>query len=85
MSNNIYNDLLKNQPANYLSQALSDGKIKTLGDSLSSGYFSIKNGIQNNLKSQVETFKEFSNQINTHSAPIVWVIIFILFFIVIII
>ena len=85
MSNNIYNDLLKNQPANYLSQALSDGKIKTLGDSLSSRYFNIKNGIQNNLKSQVETVREFSNQINIHSTPIVWFIIFILFFIIIII
>jgi len=79
--NDIYDDLLYNQPADYFTQALSDGHIKTIGNSLESGY----NTVSNQFNKQVEMVKELSRQINTHSTPLVWVIIFVLFFIIIII
>lgn len=79
--NDIYDDLLYNQPADYFTQALSDGNIKTMGNSLESGY----NTVLNQFNKQVEMVKELSRQINTHSTPLVWVIIFVLFFIIIII
>jgi len=83
--NDIYDDLLYDQPADYFTQALSNGRIKTLGNSLESGYKGMTNTVSNQFNRQVEMVKELSRQINTHSTPIVWVIIFVLFFIIIII
>ena len=83
--NDIYDDLLYDQPADYFTQALSNGRIKTLGNSLESGYKGMTNTVSNQFNRQVEMVKELSRQINTHSTPIVWVIIFTLFFIIIII
>jgi len=83
--NDIYNDLIYDQPANFFSQAISDGKVKTIGNTLSTGYKGVTNAVQNQFNTQIEMVKDLSRQINTHATSLVWVIIFVLFFIIIII
>lgn len=81
MYNDIIQDLMNNQPEDYFTQALTDGKVSTFGDTLRN----TTNAIQNVYTKQVEMVKNISNSIGQNSTTIVWVIIFILFFIIIII
>jgi hypothetical protein len=81
MYNDIYNDLISNHSEDYFTQAVSDGKISTFGNTLKS----TTNAIQNGYTKQMEMVKNVSNSIGQNSTTIVWIIIFILFFIIIIV
>lgn len=81
MYNDIYNDLISNHSEDYFTQALTDGKITTFGNTLKS----TTNAIQNEYTKQIEMVKNISNSIGQNSTTIVWIIIFILFFIIIIV
>lgn len=90
-NNNTYN-LLKNEPANVFSQALSKGVVKKTGNTLdnisnttSNTTNSVFNTARNTWNTQVQQFNQMKNFVYNNSKPMAWVILFVLFFIIIII
>ena len=92
MDNNNTSNLLKNEPANVFSQALSKGVVKKTGNTLddvskstSNTTNTIFNTAKNTWNTQVQQFNQMKNFIYSNSKPMAWVILFVLFFIIIII
>jgi hypothetical protein len=84
-NNQLYNKLLKNQNADVFSKALSQGQIKKVGNALKKGYSNTSEVFQQGYQHQMENLKKVGQLISNNSTPLVWFIIFALFFIIIVI
>jgi hypothetical protein len=80
-NNQLYNKLLKNQNADVFSKALSQGQIKKVGNVFKKGYSNTTEVFQH----QMDNLRKVGQLISNNSTPLVWFIIFTLFFIIIVI
>jgi hypothetical protein len=86
MDNNaLYNKLLKNQNTDVFTKALTQGQIQKVGDAFQKGYYNTTEAIQQGYQNQLENIRKVGLMISNNSTPLVWFIIFVLFFIIIII
>lgn len=84
-NNQLYNKLLKNQNADIFSKALSEGQIKKVGNAFKKGYSNTTEALQQGYEYQMENLRKVGQLISNNSTPLVWFIIFALFFIIIVI
>ena len=84
-NNQLYNKLLKNQNADVFSKALSQGQIKKVGNAFKKGYSNTTEALQQGYEYQMENLRKVGQLISNNSTPLVWFIIFALFFIIIVI
>ena len=84
-NNNTFNDLLANQSSSPLNQALTNGQMQTIGHYMQDSVKTSVKTIQDTYQRQKDNIKKIGQAISNNAPPIVWVILFILFFIIIII
>ena len=84
-NNNIFNDLLANQPSSPLNQALTNGQMMKMGNYMKDSVKTSVKTIQDSYQRQKDNIRKIGQAISNNAPPIVWVILFILFFIIIII
>lgn len=92
MDNNNTSNLLKNEPANVFSRALSKGVVKKTGNTLddvskstTNTTSNLYNTAKNTWSTQVQQFNQMKDFVYSNFKPMAWVILFILFFIIIVI
>jgi len=84
-NNNAFNDLLANQSSSPLNQALTNGQMQKIGYYMQDSVKTSVKTIQDTYQRQKDNIKKIGQAISNNAPPIVWVILFILFFIIIII
>jgi len=84
-NNSDFDNILSNLSSSPLNQALTNGQMQTMGHYIQDSVKTSVKTIQDTYQRQKDNIKKIGQAISNNAPPIVWVIIFILFFIIIII
>lgn len=84
-NNGQFNNLLSNLSSSPLNKALTNGQMQTVGHYMQDSVKTSVKTIQDTYQRQKDNIKKIGQAISNNAPPIVWVILFILFFIIIII